>query len=127
MKKIALVVLLLISYYSSAQSGGGIHPSVIRKDPQRKGSCYDQPLLDSVQITAYIPGTTDTLRGVTDSPGDFYLKPVPAGIYTVKASLLGYMPAELKGVIVSEMKYTYICIELTPVELPAKKKKRKGV
>jgi hypothetical protein len=117
MMRIILVFLFLfISFSIFAQSGGAIRPHVILWRCDEKVGCTATPQLDSVKITAYIPGTTDTLRGVTDSLGKFCFKPIPGGIYTIRAELNGFISREYKGVIVSENKTTYLCIEMTPVK-----------
>ena len=123
MRFAAIFSAVLISCCLAAQSGGAIRPAVVN-NLSDTGYCKGLPL-DSVKIVAFIPGTTDTLRAVTDTTGKANLKPIPGGTYVVLASKNGFVSREIKGVIVSEMKTTYLCIEMHPVISPETKKRRK--
>jgi hypothetical protein len=116
MRIIFAFLFLFISFSIYAQSGGAIRPHVILKGSDEKTGCTATPQLDSVEIIVYIPGTTDTFRGVTDSLGKLCLKPIPAGTYVLKARLNGFFPCEYRGVIVGENKTTYICVDMAPQE-----------
>ena len=52
--------------------------------------------------------------GVTDFEGNFNIKPLSPGSYSLKASFVGYTAAEITGVIVSADKITFQDIALTP-------------
>jgi hypothetical protein len=123
MRTIFILLFILISSLLFSQTEGQIRSRVTR---QAEGyNCYETPPLDSVEIIAYIPGTTDTIHGIVDSPG-LTIKLVPIGIYTVVAKAPHYVTAEFKGVIVGEKKTTYLCFEMTPVPVQNKSKKRKS-
>jgi hypothetical protein len=125
LKITCLAFLCCLSSFLFAQKGGALCSSVTQKIDD-KPYCYKGPALDSVEVFAFIPGTTDTIRGISDSTGDVRIKPVPPGIYTVRAKFPGYAPAEYQGVIVAEMKNTYMCIEMIPVTAPDKKSKKRN-
>ncbi len=52
--------------------------------------------------------------GVTDFDGNFNIKPLQPGKYSLKASFVGYTAAEVTGIIVSADKITFQDIMLTP-------------
>lgn len=45
--------------------------------------------------------------GMTDFDGNFTIKPIPAGTYSVKASFVGYSPLQFDGVLVRSDKITF--------------------
>lgn len=124
MRTIFILLFILFHSFLFAQKGGAIRPDVTQKI-DGKPYCYKGPVLDSIELFAFIPGTTDTIRGISDSVGSAFLKPIPPGIYTVAAKAPGYVPAEYKGVIVSDMKTTYLCIEMIPVVVQNNKSEKR--
>jgi hypothetical protein len=127
MRNIIILLFILVPFFLFAQQGGGIRPSVIEYKDVQRTPCHEAPLLDSVEITCYIPGTNDTFRTRTDSAGELRIKHMPPGVYTMAAKVPGYLPSEYKGVIISDNKYTYLCFEMVRVPaLDTKPKKRKS-
>ena len=45
--------------------------------------------------------------GMTDFDGKFVIKPIPAGVYDVKASYVGYHPLQYKGLKIMAGKITF--------------------
>ena|SRR6187551_2946342 len=118
-------LFLFISSFLFAQSGGAIRPNVnVWQQPDGKKGSY--AALDSVEITVYIPGATDTLHGFTDSLGELRFKSIPAGIYTLKAKLNGFVPIEYKNIFVSELKTTYVTITMVPEQVITAKTAKKN-
>ncbi|MCU0433058.1 MAG: carboxypeptidase-like regulatory domain-containing protein [Bacteroidia bacterium] len=100
---VALVLLIAGTGVSWAQSGGAI-----------KGKAIDKATREGIPfavITASLNGVNVT-GAVTDINGDFTLKPIDAGKYTVKAQYTGYQTTEMRDIVVSELKTTYITIEM---------------
>ncbi|MDQ3108646.1 MAG: carboxypeptidase regulatory-like domain-containing protein [Bacteroidota bacterium] len=108
-KLYVLLAILLAGVTSSfAQSGGGINGKVIDK-ATREGVPF-------AVVTVSMNGVTAG-GAQTDLDGEFTIKPLNAGVYVVKVQYTGYQPVEYKGVIVSDLKTTYLTgasqIELT--------------
>ena len=105
---IVLAVLLASVSIGFAQSGGGIKGKVIDKTT-REGIPFAVVTVSMNGVTA---GGTQT-----DLNGEFQIKPLAAGIYTMKIQYTGYQPVEYKGVIVSDLKTTYFDNPQPPIEM----------
>ncbi len=88
------VVLLALIGSLSAQTGGKLSGTV--RDAQTK-----EPL---VGVNIRVTGTS--LGGVTDIEGTYFILNIPAGKYTVQASLLGYQKSSQRDVIVNSNRTT---------------------
>lgn len=96
---VVLAVLLASISVASAQSGGEIKGKVVDK-ATREGIPFAVVTVSKDGVNA---GGTQT-----DLNGEFRIKPLGAGTYTVKIQFSGYQPLEVKGVVVSELKTTYL-------------------
>jgi len=96
---VILAILLASVTVASAQSGGAIKGKVIDKST-REGVPFAVVTVSMNGVTA--GGTT------TDLNGDFQIKPLAAGVYIVKVQYTGYQPVEIKNVLVSDLKTTYL-------------------
>lgn len=103
---VALTVLLLSTMVARAQGGGEIKGQVVDKST-REGIPFAVVTCSKGGVNA--GGTT------TDLDGNFTLKPLAAGTYTLKVQYTGYQTTEVQNVIVSENKTTYFTT--TPIEL----------
>jgi Carboxypeptidase regulatory-like domain/TonB-dependent Receptor Plug Domain len=99
-KLYAVLTILLVSLSTAyAQSGGEI-----------KGKVVDKATREGVPF-AVVTVTKDGVNAggaQTDFNGEFKIKPLAAGTYIVKIQYTGYQPIEVKGVVVSELKTTYL-------------------
>ncbi|HDL19121.1 MAG TPA: hypothetical protein ENH29_08705 [Bacteroidetes bacterium] len=72
-----------------------------------------EPLIGAnIQILA-------TLRGASaDQKGNFLIERVPAGVFTLRASMLGYRPVSITNVVVRADRYTSVTFKLkqSPIE-----------
>lgn len=96
---VVLAILLASVTVASAQSGGEI-----------KGKVVDKATREGVPF-AVVTVTKDGVNAggtQTDLNGEFRIKPLAAGTYIVKIQFTGYQPVEVKGVVVSELKTTYL-------------------
>jgi hypothetical protein len=59
-------------------------------------------------------GANQILSTVSDIEGNYSLKPIPPGKYTLKASFVGYNTKQVDGVIISGDKTTYQNLSLAP-------------
>lgn len=128
--------LLLFSFFPlllHAQTGGALKALVV-------SGITNEPL-DSVRVLAYrdsavspqgasaytsIPVLVDS--AFTDSTGMIFIKHLRPGIYIIRASKAGMLPVNIQGIVISELKTTYITgtnsVALYP---PPPPKKRKGI
>ncbi|NOZ46767.1 MAG: TonB-dependent receptor [Chlorobi bacterium] len=51
--------------------------------------------------------------GISDFDGNYTIKPIPAGKYTVKASFVGYTHLEMTGVVIKADKFTFVDLKMT--------------
>lgn len=108
---VAITLLLLTTMVARAQGGGEIRGKVVDKTT-REGIPFAVVTTSKGGVNA--GGTT------TDLDGNFSIKPLAAGTYTLKVQYTGYQTTEVQGVIVSENKTTYFTttpIELTPTSV----------
>lgn len=101
LRKLYVMLAVLVASVTAAyaQSGGEI-----------KGKVVDKATREGVPF-AVVTVTKDGVNaggGQTDLNGEFRIKPLAAGVYTVKIQFTGYQPLEVKGVVVSELKTTYL-------------------
>lgn len=126
--------LLLFSFFSSflhAQTGGALKALVV-------SGLTNEPL-DSVRVLVYrdsvvspqgasaytsIPVLVDS--AFTDSSGMIFIRNLRPGIYIIRASKAGMLPVNIRGIVISELKTTYITgtnsVVLYPPPPPKKKK-----
>jgi hypothetical protein len=129
MKNIFLILFFSFPLFLNAQSGGQIKGQVVLG-----GSCKDNfnclPL-DSVHVKVFSSSISDTLYAMTDSIGEFLIKPLPGGIYTIVLERRGYSPTTIKSIIVKDGQTTYCnnsTLQLYPIRSSKggnKKRKRK--
>ncbi len=96
---VVLAILLAGVTTSFAQSGGGINGKVVDK-ATREGVPF-------AVVTVSMNGVTAG-GAQTDLDGEFTIKPLNAGVYTVKVQYTGYQSVTINGVIVSDLKTTYL-------------------
>ncbi|PLW93653.1 MAG: hypothetical protein C0592_05490 [Marinilabiliales bacterium] len=102
MKKIiisitSLAALLLLSTFVLAQAGGTIKGKLVNKatgEPVPFANVY-------VEYGDQLIGTT------TDVDGNYTIKPVPAGVYTLTAKMMGWSTTELVGIKVYDETITF--------------------
>ncbi|WP_349664852.1 carboxypeptidase-like regulatory domain-containing protein [Cellulophaga lytica] len=98
-KKITLIISLLVSVISIAQSGVS-------------GTLYDSEVNDILPFAnIYVKGTT---TGTTSDFDGKYSIELDPGTYTLVFSYLGYQSKEITEVTVAEKKYTIVDITLDP-------------
>jgi hypothetical protein len=97
--------LILISFFalSAAAQTGEIKGRVLEK-----GSKEGVPFAS----VAALLGGAQVQATVTDIDGNYTIKPLNPGKYDVKATSVGYSPAQTSGVIVSTDKISFVDIEL---------------
>lgn len=112
---VVLVILLASVTIASAQDGGAI-----------KGKVIDKATGEGVPfavVTVIKDGVTSG-GGQTDINGEFLIKPLAPGVYVVKVQFTGYQPVDIQGVVVSDLKTTYLTgsnqIELTTSSIEMK-------
>lgn len=96
---VVLAILLASVGVAYAQEGGAI-----------KGKVIDKATREGVPF-AIVTVTKDGVSAggaQTDLNGDFQIKPLAPGTYTVKVQFTGYQPVELQGVVVADLKTTYL-------------------
>jgi outer membrane receptor protein involved in Fe transport len=98
----ALLLSTGISVFAQT-SGGSIKGKVIDKATKEP--------LPFANVVVEMNGT-QAAGGVTDFDGNFHIKPLQPGKYSVKATFVGYTAAEVTGVIVSTDKITFQDISL---------------
>jgi len=98
----ALMVLCVTSGY--AQGGGSLQGKVTDKTSGET--------LPFVNLVVERNGTQVT-GGSTDFDGNYSIKPLDAGSYTVKVSFVGYNPQVIDGVIVNNNKIQFLDIKMS--------------
>jgi hypothetical protein len=94
-----LVILLTSVTVASAQEGGAI-----------KGKVVDKATREGIPFAVVTVSKDGVMAGgsQTDLNGDFQIKPLTPGTYTLKVQFTGYQPVEVKGIVVSDGKTTYL-------------------
>ncbi len=91
---IILIFLLFASFnFSFAQETG----TVTGKVSHLTSSAKDKPI-EGVNISVFISSKSVKYEAVTDEKGVYSLISVPAGIYSIKAGLLGFKPNEKSNI-----------------------------
>jgi len=106
LRKIYVAIILLLVTTMVVHAQGEIKGQVVDK-ATREGIPFAVVTCSKGGVNA--GGTT------TDLDGNFTLKPLQAGTYTIKVQYTGYQTTEVQNVIVSEGKTTYFTT--TPIEL----------
>ncbi|HZG00143.1 MAG TPA: carboxypeptidase regulatory-like domain-containing protein, partial [Chitinophagales bacterium] len=92
-----LLLTFFVSYTSFAQTG------------ELQGKVLDAETGKGIGFTPVVVLQNGTQRGggYTDDFGNFVIKPIQPGTYTIKTSFTGYNPVEVNGVVVSSDKITF--------------------
>lgn len=106
LRKFYVAIILLLATTAVVHAQGEIRGQVVDK-ATREGIPFAVVTTSKGGINA--GGTT------TDLDGNFTLKPLGAGVYTIKVQYTGYQTTEVQNVIVSDNKTTYFTT--TPIEL----------
>lgn len=97
MKKIILIAVLMgVSICISAQNGA-IHGKVLDEN--------GEPIYSANISIIDGPSTTGT---TSDFDGEFKIKPLNSGTYTLEISFVGYSPTKITGIQVSSNKITFL-------------------
>jgi hypothetical protein len=100
---ILMAILMGVSICLSAQNGA-IHGKVIDEN--------GEPMY---AVNVSIIDAASPMGATTDIDGNFKIKPLDAGTYTVSVSFIGYHTKEVLGVTVSNNKISFLeVVELTP-------------
>lgn len=103
-RKLYVTVLLLFVGASFALAQQGILKGTVKD----KGNGEPLPFAPVVVYS----GTSQIAVAQTDFNGEFTIKPIAAGKYTVKTSSVGYSPIEMTNVIISTDKTTYLDLQM---------------
>ena len=96
----SLLVLLISACHVFAQSGSGsLQGKILDKDKKNEPIPFASIV---VELNGAQVGGTQS-----DFDGNYSIKPIPPGKYTVKAQILGYGPVEITGVLISAEKITF--------------------
>lgn len=99
--RLALVVLLAACTASFAQTG------------ILKGKVVDKISGETLPFASVSIDAGGSLLGnQSNFDGEYSIKPIPPGKYTVKAVLVGYTAVEIPGVVISADKTTYVDIKM---------------
>ena len=103
-KLLAVIALLGISNYSIAQSQSGT----------LKGTITEFDTGESVPMANIVIELNGTVvdGAVADFDGKYTIKPIDPGRYTVKVSFIGFATKEIRDVLVSSNKITFINIPI---------------
>ena len=79
-----------------------------------KGKVLDKETREAIPFANVVVELNGNLvgGGSTDFDGNFTVKPIPVGKYTVKASYVGYKTMQIEGVIIRNEKITFQDMEL---------------
>ncbi len=99
---VSLSLLILFAPRVSAQNAGKI-----------RGTLVDASTGEGL-IGANVILAGKSLGAATDIDGNFTIDPVPAGTYTIKASMIGYAAKSVTGVTVTVGETTRIDLDLAP-------------
>ncbi len=104
-KLLFVVTTVLIVGAVYAQSSGTIRARIIDSESKEP--------VPFANVVVEVDGNQVT-GGTSDFDGICFIKPVPAGRVTVKASYVGYSTAQINGVLVLADKIVYLDIEMRP-------------
>jgi CarboxypepD_reg-like domain/TonB-dependent Receptor Plug Domain len=101
---VAIALLFATSLVAYAQGGGEI-----------KGKLIDKTTREGIPfaVVTCSKGGVNAGGATTDLDGNFTIKPLSAGTYSVKAQYTGYQTTEMQGITVAELKTAYITVEMT--------------
>jgi Ca-activated chloride channel family protein len=97
-KLTALSVLIPLLSFSQGEIRGNVHTITA-------GESVPFAVVSALQDTIILTTTTDL-------DGNFVLKPLPPGNYSLRANCIGFQPGLLKNILVSESKVTFVNIVL---------------
>ena len=102
-KTLLVASVLLISYGLFAQSGA------------LKGKVADIESGEAIPFANVIVELNGNLvgGGISDFDGNYTIKPIPPGKYTVKSSYVGYNSLEMTGVVLKADKFTFVDLKMT--------------
>lgn len=105
LRKIYILLVLGIATFQSVNAQSGT----------LKGKAVDETTKEPLAFATVIAELNGAQAGAsqTDFDGNFTIKPLVPGKYTIKASYVGYSPAQINGVLVSSDKITFYDIKLT--------------
>ena len=108
-----LLIIILSAATLKAQNG-----EIAGKAINEKGEGISKIQITVTDITGNVIG-----KGfISDSDGNFSVKPLPSGIYNLEFSCRGYLPLTEHGLIVKTDRSTFIHVQLAS----APKLKKKG-
>ncbi|NPD45372.1 MULTISPECIES: DUF4139 domain-containing protein [unclassified Lentimicrobium] len=89
------------------------------KNASLKGQLVDAETYEPVPFTNVILEYNGTqIAGTsTDFDGNYTMKPIPNGVFTLKASTIGYQPVIVEYVIVEEGKINFLDVEMNSREI----------
>lgn len=101
---VAIALLFATSLVAYAQGGGEI-----------KGKLIDKTTREGIPfaVVTCSKGGVNAGGATTDLDGNFTIKPLAAGTYSVKAQYTGYQTTEMQGITVAELKTAYVTVEMT--------------
>lgn len=102
----SLAAVILLSAAFAFGQGSGIVKGVV------KDGSNGEPI--PFANVGLFDGGNQILTTMSDIEGNYTLKPIPPGVYTLKATYVGYATKQVEKVIVSSDKTTYNDISLTP-------------
>ncbi len=104
-RKLYVTVLFLFVSTSLLLAQQGILKGTVKD----KGNGEPLPFAPVVVLS----GTSQIAVAQTDFNGEFTIKPIASGKYTVKSSSVGYSPIEMKNVVINSDKTTYLDLQMS--------------
>ncbi len=88
---------------------------LMAQNGELKGKVLDKETREAIPFANVVVELNGNLVGgsSTDFDGNYTVKPIPAGKYTVKASYVGYKTMQQEGVVIRNEKITFLDLELT--------------
>ncbi|MBI4649112.1 MAG: carboxypeptidase-like regulatory domain-containing protein [Bacteroidia bacterium] len=80
-----------------------------------KGTVKDQAKAEPIPFAnvSLFKGSSLITGGATDFDGNYTIKPIPPGTYTVKCSYVGFTPRQTDGVIINTDKITFLNFDMS--------------
>ncbi|MCF8373369.1 MAG: TonB-dependent receptor [Bacteroidales bacterium] len=88
--------------------------SLMAQSGELKGKVLDKETREAIPFANVVVELNGNLVGgsSTDFDGNYTVKPIPAGKYTVKATYVGYKTMQQEGVVIRNEKITFLDLEL---------------